>query len=442
MRQLAWIVLLIAMLPAAQAQDSASRPLVATEAFHAPDPQIEELIGILLEENPEILAAHAQVRSSQERAPQRKSLPDPFLSYRYFLETPETRVGPQQHGLELSQSVPWFGKRDLDAERAAHEASAVAWSVQDLARSLVARLKRSYYEAGYLQEALAVNAEQAASLRRFEQIALTRYSTGQGIQQSVIQVQTDISRLADRRSALQHHLHSVTHSMTQLLGRPESRLMLDPISLDLQEVGYQWRALELESIYFHPGVRAVQQGIKADGVWLRRRELDRRPDFQFELGYVFVDERDDPAAAINRPQDDGQDIWSVKVGINLPIHRKRTRAGVAEARERLHSNEYALEKTQNHLRHAIHEAILRLESIEERARLYEEVIIPQAEESLASAETAYTTNRQDFLGLLDVERVLFEVRLSHHRLLTDYWVALADLERGLGRRFPAEGDEG
>jgi len=87
-----------------------------------------------------------------------------------------------------------------------------------------------------------------------------------------------------------------------------------------------------------------------------------------------------------------------QVGINLPIHRKRTRAGVAEARERLHSNEYALEKTQNHLRHAIHEAILRLESIEERARLYEEVIIPQAEESLASAETAYTTNRQDFLG--------------------------------------------
>ena len=442
MRQLAWIALLSVMLPAAQAQESAQEPLVAADAFHAPDRQLEELIGVLLEENPEILSARAQSRSSLERVPQRKSLPDPLLRYRYYVQTPETRVGPQQHGLELSQSVPWFGKRDLEAERAAHEAAAVAWRVQGLARSLVAELKRSYFEAGYLQEALAVNAEQADSLRRFEQIALTRYSTGEGNQQSVIQVQTDISRLADRRSALRHRLHSVTHSMTRLLGRPEARLTLDPISLDLEGVHYQWRTLEQESVYFHPAVRALQKGIEADGVWLRRRQLDRRPDFRFELGYVFVDERDDPAAAISPPQDDGQDIWSVGVAISLPIHRKRTRAGVAEAQERLHSDEYALLTAQNHLRHAIHESILRLESIKDRARLYEEVIIPQAEKSLASAETAYTTNRQDFLGLLDVESVLFEVRLSYHRLLADYWVALADLEHGLGRRFPAEGDEG
>jgi hypothetical protein len=38
--------------------------------------------------------------------------------------------------------------------------------------------------------------------------------------------------------------------------------------------------------------------------------------------------------------------------------------------------------------------------------------------------------------------VLFEVRLTYHRLLADYWVALADLEHGLGRPFPAGGDEG
>jgi len=442
MKQLAWVALLNVMLPAAHAQQSAQESLVAREAFHAPDRQLEELIETLLEENPEILSARAQARSSLERVPQRKSLPDPLLSYRYYVETPETRVGPQQHGLELSQSIPWFGKRNLQAEREAHEASAVGWRAQDLARTLVAELKRSYFEAGYLQEALEVNAEQAASLRRFERIALTRYSTGEGIQQSVIQVQTDISRLADRRSALRHRLDTVTHTITRLLGRPESRLTLDPISVGLDEVDYEWSTLEDESVYFHPGIRAVHQNIKANGTWLRRRELDRRPDFRFGLGYVFVDERDDPAAAISRPEDDGQDIWSVTVGINLPIHRKRTRAGVAEAQQQLQSNEHALETTQNRLRHAIHESILRLESVEERARLYEDVIIPQAEESLASAETAYTTNRQDFLGLLDVERVLFEVRLTYHRLLADYWIALADLEQGLGRPFPGRGDEG
>ncbi len=69
------------------------------------------------------------------------------------------------------------------------------------------------------------------------------------------------------------------------------------------------------------------------------------------------------------------------------------------------------------------------------------MIIPQANESLASAEAAYTTGRQDFLDLLDAERVLFQVRLTYHRLLADYWIALTDLEHGVGRRFPDSGGE-
>jgi outer membrane protein TolC len=63
------------------------------------------------------------------------------------------------------------------------------------------------------------------------------------------------------------------------------------------------------------------------------------------------------------------------------------------------------------------------------------VIIPQAEESLASAEAAYTTDRLDFLNLLDAERVLFQSRLSFHRLVSDMWIALADLELSVGESF-------
>ena len=47
----------------------------------------------------------------------------------------------------------------------------------------------------------------------------------------------------------------------------------------------------------------------------------------------------------------------------------------------------------------------------------------------------------DFLDLLDAERVLFQVRLTYHRLLADHWKALAELERALGRSFPGEREE-
>ena len=80
--------------------------------------------------------------------------------------------------------------------------------------------------------------------------------------------------------------------------------------------------------------------------------------------------------------------------------------------------------------------MIRLESTFDRATLYRDLLIPQAEESLASAEAAYTTNRLGFLDLLDAERVLFLVRSTYHRLLSDYWISMTNLERAIARPFP------
>ena len=151
--------------------------------FDASDSQLRGLIEILLAENPGLSSASARSQSLSERVPQHRSLPDPQLNYRYFAKTPETRVGPQQQMLEFSQGVPWGGKRKLQASRAEFLAADFNWQIEDLERRLVADLKRAYYEAAYLQEALQVNREEQELLRRFEVISLKRYATGQGIQE-------------------------------------------------------------------------------------------------------------------------------------------------------------------------------------------------------------------------------------------------------------------
>ncbi len=403
---------------------------------HASDSQLKELIAALLEGNPEIRSARARWRSRSERVPQARSLPDPELNYRYFAQSPETRVGPQEQTLELSQTVPWKGKRSLQAEQAESVALSAAWQAQDLERLLVAELKRAYFETAYLQEALAVNAGERDLLRRFESIALKRYATGEGIQQSVVKVQTDITRLDDTETTLQERLDAVTRRIAELIGRPGSELALSPIALGIAPVDYDRTELEEAAVTQHPKVRALELLIGADRAWSRRRALESRPDFRFGLGYSVVGDREDDAGMLVPPEDNGQDIVALTVGINLPVHRGRIRAGIAEAEESRRSNEQLLSTSRNRLQYLVQEAILRLESIEERSRLYDEVLIPQAEESLASSEAAYTTGRQDFLDLLDAERVLFQVRLTYHRLVSDYWIALSDLEFGIGGRFP------
>ncbi len=423
---------------AADSREPNSNPLPsdATPDFHASDLQVQDLIGILLDENPEILSARALSQSLFERVPQVRSLRDPQLTYAYFASTPETRVGPQVQTLELSQGIPWKGKRRLQAERAEHTAVSSVWQVRDLERALIAELKRAYYEASYLEEALTVNGEERNLLRKFESIALKRYATGEGIQQSVVKVQTDITRLDDQETALRERLDAVLRRIAELLGRPDSTLMLQPIILKVLDIEYDRADLEEAAVRAHPRVRAAEEQIVADETWSRRRALESRPDFRFGVGYTQVDKREDPAGILIPPEDNGQDILAVTFGINIPIYRKRIRAGIAEAEQSLHSNQNRLSTDQNRLRYFVQEAILRLESLGERSRLFEEVLIPQAEESLASAEAAYTTNRVGFLDLLDAERVLFEVRLAYHRLVSDYWMALSDVEFATGQPFP------
>ena len=428
----------LALVPAAipLVAEESPQPLEATRDFHLPDLQLAAFVMDMLGENPEIRAAREFSLSRLERVPQERSLPDPQFAYRLFLSQPETRVGPQDQGFEISQAFPWLGKRELQGKRAGHAAMGVSWRARDLERALVAELKRAYFEAAYFQEALAINADETSLLRRFEQIALTRYSTGEGIQQSVIKVQTDISRLADQDTALRERLDGIQRKIAVLLGRPETTLALRPITLTLPELRYDKTTLEQEAVERNPDIFANQQQIEADGAWVRRRHRDSYPDFSLGLGYIDVGRREDTAGIMTPPEGNGTDIWALTVKLNIPLYRGRIRAGVSEARYNLRASQQALRHTQDRLAYDVQESLLRIESLDERARLYLELLIPQAEESLGSSEAAYTTNRQSFLDLLDAERVLFQVRLTYHRLLSDYWIALADLEQTIARPFP------
>ena len=70
------------------------------------------------------------------------------------------------------------------------------------------------------------------------------------------------------------------------------------------------------------------------------------------------------------------------------------------------------------------------------------VLLVQAEEALNSTLAAYSAGTVGVLDLLDVERVLFEVRIASLRTKTDYFVALARLEGTVGTPLAplAQGD--
>ena len=78
----------------------------------------------------------------------------------------------------------------------------------------------------------------------------------------------------------------------------------------------------------------------------------------------------------------------------------------------------------------------KIQTARESFDLYKNVLIPQAEQSMKSAEVGYTTGIVDFLDLLDAERVLLRVQFGYWRAYADYLARIADMERAVGIELP------
>ena len=68
-------------------------------------------------------------------------------------------------------------------------------------------------------------------------------------------------------------------------------------------------------------------------------------------------------------------------------------------------------------------------------KLYEEDLIPRAEQSLQSAEAGYMSGDVDFLYLLDGERLLLELKLTFAERKAEVEKRIAAIEAHIGREL-------
>ena len=184
------------------------------------DARLGALIEEALERNPQVQAATWFEAAARERIPTAGALPDPTLQMTGFVRSPQTRVGPQVSGVAVNQRLPWFGTRADRAEattvRAEMQHEAVAAKRDDV----VHQVKVAYYELGYLDRAIAITGEERELLEHYESLARARYSQGVGLQQAVVKLQAQITRVLNRRQELSRQRIGVESRLNALRDRP------------------------------------------------------------------------------------------------------------------------------------------------------------------------------------------------------------------------------
>jgi cobalt-zinc-cadmium efflux system outer membrane protein len=404
-----------------------SLPTDATAGEKVSEPlALDELIREAAERNPEILSARNRWQSDQEIIEARRAFPDPQISFTHFVKDVETRVGPQKRIFGAKQMFPFFGKRDARAGVAAKEAEAAKAGYEAVRQEVVRRVKKAYYEFFYLCTIEGVTHSEKEILGRFERVARTKYQTGEGNQQNILKAHVEITRLEDKLLSLRSQKQSAQAVLNTLLDRPAQDELGRPSQPELAEFPYTKEDLFALALENRPELEAGMSLVEKSDTARRLAELDYYPDFTVGMNYIQVD---------NGPldfSDNGRDAMNVVVSMNVPLWRGKLSSQVNSAVHTLKAQKRNYDALVNQVLLEVEDGYFKIETARETLDLYRTVLIPQAEQSLKSAEAGYVSGMVGFLDLLDAERALLTIQYAYWRAYADYLKHVADMERAAG----------
>jgi len=397
------------------------------------DASLESYIRYALFHSPAVEQSYQQWRAASERLPQVRALPDPRLNIGFFLDEVETRVGPQQAKVGLQQTFPWIGKLQ-DREDAAAKGALAAWyQYQEAQLRVVEQVVVALHDIAYLDKAIGITKENYALLRSFEEVVRARYRVGAGSHPELIRVQVELGQLEDRVLGLEALRPSYVAHLNAVLNRdPESEVTMD---LDLPDSVASERAEQITQVarQWSPVLQSIFQRVEQERINTEIARKDGYPDLTVGLEYIVTDE-----AAVSSIAESGDDPIMLTFGINVPIWREKYDAGVRESIARRLSISRDFDAQLNTLSAQIYRAWFEHTDADRRVRLYEDSLIPKAQESLSASLGGFRTGDSEFLDLLDTQRTLLEFSISAERARADRGKALATLNRLAGRAIPTQ----
>lgn len=363
--------------------------------------------------NPELKAKYQQYLSALEEEPIMGSLPDPEISFSYFIKPIETRVGPQQGRISVSQMLPWFGS--LKNERSASELRAKARfeSFQEARNRLFYQVEQTMLELYELDESIRIAGENQAILNSLVELSLQRYETDRATQVDVLRVQIEEEDLLIQIKLLKDNRRVLVQKMNELLNRSEGYEIFLPDSFgetvlnpkeelitkvrqqnpDLNRLRYQEEnALELRSL----------------------AEKENKPGLKLGVDYIFIGETDMPNVT-----NSGEDALMVMAGFRVPIFGKKNSAKTRQADRNIEEVQYQISSRENNLETELESSLRDYEDARRRYDLYNEKQIQRITQAIDIMMESYSSDSSNFEEILRMQRKQLEYQLKRIQAKTD-----------------------
>ena len=389
----------------------------------------QHLVTLVLQLNPGIAELNAAAQAAALNVEPAGSLDDPEFSYAFAPRT----FGREGQGLnqkiELSQRIPWPGT--LAAREKAAQLSALAASegVGALRLHVAALARGAYAEWYFTHRALDIHESTHNLLEELRSVVETRYAAGLALQQDVLQIELEqlyLHRhgllLAKQREAARAQINALLNRQPQAQV-PEPGPVLTPKNIAPLEI------MQNYALQAHPELRALDARIGSHMAQVTVAEKALWPDLRFTAGYNSLwDEAD------KRP--------IIGISINVPLNRSKRKADVDRANWEVRRTQSRLANQRAQLLGELVRARAEVVESLESVQLYENSLLPLADEFLNAALADYQSGAGDFSSVIAAEKHRLSAAEELERNRADYIRRSAELDRWAGTTLSDSGIPG
>lgn len=385
---------------------------------------LEEAEQLALDLDPDIQAFLARADAYEHLAASAVDLPDAQVRVglmNYPLEHGNFRTEGMTHSVVgVRQAIPPRGLRPALYDKNEYLAKEQDYKSVNHALEITHKVRHAWLDAHYHQRRLELIRKSEKLFGDLLHLARTLYSTGDGNQRDILQIELEQFKIEDRILEAEQHRDHAYISLSGYLDRDS----FIKVSTTLPN----WNAVPTlrvlrPALAEHP--RMIALSAQADAMQAQRRveESGLNRKWMVDLSYAYRDGGLLSGASRS-------DLISATVSFSLPIWGKEKFHQKIVQVSKLH-NATLLDQqsTLRELETKLEIAHTHWTSVDARVSLYEEQIIPKSEEHVAVTLESYENQANDLSEVVQSHISQIDAELKHLKLTIDRLKAWADIDK-------------
>ncbi len=389
---------------------------------------LKTALTLALIHNPELKSFSWAVRAREAGALQAGLFPNPELDINIenvagsgaFNDTAQAETT-----IQLSQLIELGGKRAARTRSAVLEQNLSAWDYEIKRMEVFTQVSKAFTKALSAQEGLALMEEVLQIGQKVVETVSARVQAGKASPVEETKVRVTLASLNIKLGRAQRELMLSRKNLAATWGSNSPRFervlgQLDAVSdIPTQETLAQALSQNPELARW-----AVEISTRQTAVSLEKSKAI--PDVTLSGGFRRLNGSDD-------------DAFVFGLSFPLPLFN-RNQGGTLEARHELAKAEEARRAAEIQLNNNLNAVYNTLAAAQAELKALNQQVLPGANRAFEAVNEGYRLGKFSLMDVLDAQRTISDSKMQYLETLTNYYLALADLEQLIGTSISSQAD--